>query len=301
MRRSALLSAILFAGPGSTIHTVVDACFQLIPPASGRGVSSIICASDSDANSNTDNNNNSNNNNMCGEGFYQQTGPDGDYCVFDCDTAAAQFGTDMLERGLDSQNKARQKFGLPPLTAAEYVALQAQTSAMGKSVKADAVQAAFEKFDTNKDGVITVRELEQGIRAILETELSETAVQTVMEHLDTSGDGVLQPDEMVTLDNLRSRLQAVAREEQEQLALLEAKQAEPGIFQSFLQAFQWSSSTTDGNHENDNQGITCHSNFDCQKPEVCCDFHYKKICCSSGQLGKDMKLQYATVPVPQQY
>jgi len=28
---------------------------------------------------------------------------------------------------------------------------------------------------------------------------------------------------------------------------------------------------------------TCESNFDCQRPEVCCDLGFKKMCCSSGQ------------------
>ena len=27
---------------------------------------------------------------------------------------------------------------------------------------------------------------------------------------------------------------------------------------------------------------TCESNFDCQRPEVCCDFGFKKMCCASG-------------------
>jgi len=28
---------------------------------------------------------------------------------------------------------------------------------------------------------------------------------------------------------------------------------------------------------------TCESNFDCQRPEVCCDLGFKKMCCSSGE------------------
>jgi len=31
---------------------------------------------------------------------------------------------------------------------------------------------------------------------------------------------------------------------------------------------------------------TCESNYDCKRPEVCCDFKFKKICCSSGQMMK---------------
>mmetsp|Transcript_1980 Transcript_1980/g.3138 ORF Transcript_1980/g.3138 Transcript_1980/m.3138 type:complete len:136 (+) Transcript_1980:918-1325(+) len=45
---------------------------------------------------------------------------------------------------------------------------------------------------------------------------------------------------------------------------------------------------------------TCESNYDCQKPEVCCDFGFNKMCCSSGQMTNNLKLEYAMVPVPQQ-
>ena len=43
----------------------------------------------------------------------------------------------------------------------------------------------------------------------------------------------------------------------------------------------------------------CESNFDCQRPEVCCDFGFTKKCCTSGMLVGDalMKDQRATVPV----
>lgn len=27
---------------------------------------------------------------------------------------------------------------------------------------------------------------------------------------------------------------------------------------------------------------TCEDNFDCERPEVCCDFGFKKMCCRSG-------------------
>lgn len=47
---------------------------------------------------------------------------------------------------------------------------------------------------------------------------------------------------------------------------------------------------------------TCESNYDCQRPEVCCDFGFKKQCCSSGMfVGKSAysrEGQLAMVPVP---
>jgi hypothetical protein len=47
---------------------------------------------------------------------------------------------------------------------------------------------------------------------------------------------------------------------------------------------------------------TCESNYDCDYPEVCCDFRFKKMCCSSGMRILDgsshRQGQLAEVPVP---
>lgn len=47
---------------------------------------------------------------------------------------------------------------------------------------------------------------------------------------------------------------------------------------------------------------TCESNYDCERPEVCCDFGIKKMCCSSGLHITDgfnnRQGQLAEVPVP---
>jgi len=42
---------------------------------------------------------------------------------------------------------------------------------------------------------------------------------------------------------------------------------------------------------------TCESNFDCQRPQVCCDFGVTKKCCSSGSRVPSQQ-QMASVPVP---
>jgi hypothetical protein len=235
----------------------------------------------------------------CGHGFYPHTEPDGsESCVFDFDTAAQHFGTDKEHQiedadhywdGWERHSKARKKFGLKPLTPAEYVALQADNHAIGSQQLSEATAEAFTHFDLDQDGVITMAELQHGLEAILRTELSETSVQKVMEHFDTSGDGLLQPDELVTLDTLRNQLATVAKEEQEQLAAANEGKEAPGILQTFLQNFAIQFEDT------------CESNFDCERPEVCCDLGYKKMCCSSGEMAQDLQLQYATVPVPQGY
>jgi hypothetical protein len=43
---------------------------------------------------------------------------------------------------------------------------------------------------------------------------------------------------------------------------------------------------------------TCESNFDCERPEVCCDFGFTKKCCMSGSPVIDLRGQPAYVPVP---
>jgi len=47
---------------------------------------------------------------------------------------------------------------------------------------------------------------------------------------------------------------------------------------------------------------TCDSNYDCEQPQVCCDFGFKKMCCSSGMRVVDgfnnRQGQLAEVPVP---
>lgn len=43
----------------------------------------------------------------------------------------------------------------------------------------------------------------------------------------------------------------------------------------------------------------CTSNYDCERPQVCCDFGFKKICCASGMkvLNGMPQMERATVPV----
>jgi len=122
-----------------------------------------------------------------------------------------------------------------------------------------------------------VKELKEGLEEILRRKLPEKRVQKVMDDFDASGDGVLQPNEFVTLDQLRNKIDAVAREEEK-----EPQQA-PGFLQTMF------SNVFDD---------TCESNFDCKRPEVCCDFVFKKMCCSSGEMGRNLQQEYALVPVP---
>jgi len=78
---------------------------------------------------------------------------------------------------------------------------------------AEAAEKAFNKFDVNSDGEVSLSELKLGLEKELKTEISEKRVQELMKIFDTSGDGALQLDEFVTVDRFRNQLEALAREE----------------------------------------------------------------------------------------
>jgi Ca2+-binding EF-hand superfamily protein len=93
---------------------------------------------------------------------------------------------------------------------AEAAALEAEKAQQ----RADATARAFQQFDTNRDGSVSVKELQGGLEKALRKELDESRVQKLMDQLDRSGDGVLQVDEFVDLETLRNRFDAIIREEQ---------------------------------------------------------------------------------------
>mmetsp|Transcript_11592 Transcript_11592/g.25540 ORF Transcript_11592/g.25540 Transcript_11592/m.25540 type:complete len:388 (-) Transcript_11592:1239-2402(-) len=78
---------------------------------------------------------------------------------------------------------------------------------------AQAAQKAFNKFDINDDGEVSLSELKIGLEKELKTEISEKRVKELMDVFDKSGDGALQLDEFVTVERFRNQLEALAREE----------------------------------------------------------------------------------------
>lgn len=78
---------------------------------------------------------------------------------------------------------------------------------------AEAAEKAFNRFDVNSDGEISLSELKIGLEKELKTEISEKRVKELMDVFDTSGDGALQLDEFVTVDKFRNQLESLAREE----------------------------------------------------------------------------------------
>ena len=43
---------------------------------------------------------------------------------------------------------------------------------------------------------------------------------------------------------------------------------------------------------------TCESNYDCARPQVCCDLGFKKMCCSSGKGIFEPQAKMEMIPVP---
>jgi Kef-type K+ transport system membrane component KefB/Ca2+-binding EF-hand superfamily protein len=65
----------------------------------------------------------------------------------------------------------------------------------------------FMQFDTNNDGVVSLKELKNGLEKELRLNLSKRQARKVMDLFDGSKDGSLQEDEMVSLNEFKQRLQ----------------------------------------------------------------------------------------------
>ena len=104
---------------------------------------------------------------------------------------------------------------------AEAAALEAEKA----SAMARAAEKAFDSFDTNKDGTVCVAELKAGLEKTFKIELSDSRARELMKAFDESGDNLLQPQEFVTLDRFKNKLNELVQEERE-LARKAQKDAE---------------------------------------------------------------------------
>lgn len=117
----------------------------------------------------------------------------------------------------DGDNEIERLKSMAAKLRAEAASLEAEKA----NQLAKAAEKAFQEFDTNKDGAISVVELKAGLERKLKMDLSESRVQDLMKAFDASGDGALQLDEFAGVDVFRNKLEALARDEKEL-----AKQAE---------------------------------------------------------------------------
>lgn len=84
------------------------------------------------------------------------------------------------------------------------------------SERSQAVEKEFDKFDTNKDGELSLEELKAALEKTFKLNVPEDKLQRLMDDFDTSGDGKLQKDEYVSIGLFRNRLDSIAYEERQQ-------------------------------------------------------------------------------------
>jgi len=89
----------------------------------------------------------------------------------------------------------------------------ANLEAQQANQRAKATERAFQQFDTNNDGEVTLDELKSALERTFQMELPDDRVKTLMSEFDKSGDGRLQKDEFVGVEQFRSRLEYLAAEE----------------------------------------------------------------------------------------
>jgi len=82
--------------------------------------------------------------------------------------------------------------------------------------RSQAAGMAFDKFDTNQDGQLSLDELKVALEKTFKLEVPEDRVQRLMNDFDTSGDGKLQKDEFVGIEQFRNRLESMVYEERQQ-------------------------------------------------------------------------------------
>jgi len=97
--------------------------------------------------------------------------------------------------------------------AAKLRAEAAQLEAQQAEQLANEAKKAFDKFDENQDGEVSVQELKAGLEKMFKTDLPEGRVAKLLDDFDKSGDGALQAEEFVTVDQFRNKLEALARDE----------------------------------------------------------------------------------------
>lgn len=78
---------------------------------------------------------------------------------------------------------------------------------------AEALGEAFQAFDTNNDGSISLEELKVGLERILGQNITDEQSQSLMKVFDISGDGKLQFDEFRGVDAFKAKLENLIREE----------------------------------------------------------------------------------------
>jgi Chloroplast import apparatus Tic20-like/EF-hand domain pair len=83
------------------------------------------------------------------------------------------------------------------------------------ALRAQAVERAFDKFDTNQDGELDMQELKAALEKTFKLDLPEERVQALLRDFDKSGDNKIQREEFVSIEQFRNRLGVMAQEERQ--------------------------------------------------------------------------------------
>ena len=138
--------------------------------------------------------------------------------------ATVRSSLSMSESSTTEEDEIARLKAMAQKLRAEAASLEAEQA----EERANVARIAFEKFDNNSDGKISLEELKSGLEASLKTEISQERVQKLMDKFDVSGDGYLQLEEFVSVEQFRNQLEAFSREEKQlaREAVLEAQKEE---------------------------------------------------------------------------
>lgn len=125
-------------------------------------------------------------------------------------TAASHVPTTYLYSSpSDDEDEVQRLQTMAAKLRQEAASLEAQQ----QQERAQAAEKAFQKFDTNGDGQVSLEELKAALEKTFKMDLPEDRVERLMQDFDKNGDGVLQPEEFVGVDQFRNRLEQLASEE----------------------------------------------------------------------------------------
>ena len=116
-----------------------------------------------------------------------------------------------------SQTPMSAKIAALKAEAAKFRAEAAELESVQAAERAKVVEEIFNKFDTNKDGEISVEELRQGLNSVFgpDVALSDERAEKLLQAFDDSGDGALQLEEFKSINEFRMKLDQLILEEKE--------------------------------------------------------------------------------------
>jgi len=133
---------------------------------------------------------------------------------------AASRAPVALRAAADDDNSPAALLEAAAKLRAEAEAIETEMKSAQDAKYEAALQQAFKAADENSDGVVTVEELRAALKAAFVTDegrgssrmaalldAEKSYVEDLVKALDENEDGVLQPDEMVPLGEMRSRLE----------------------------------------------------------------------------------------------